>query len=148
MPELIFGNLLTSDNYDDDEKKMTGGRNGYGAKLTNIFSEEFIVETADARAGKRYRQAFESNMTVKREPELEDYDGDDFTRITFRPDLGKFAMEALDDDIVSLMTKRIIVIIMIIIILMIIMIMIMIVTTTTTTTNNNDNNNNKQTKQT
>lgn len=33
IPELIFGNLLTSSNYDDDEKKVTGGRNGYGAKV-------------------------------------------------------------------------------------------------------------------
>merc|ERR1712224_372304 len=36
VPELIFGHLLTSDNYDDTEKKTTGGRNGFGAKLTNI----------------------------------------------------------------------------------------------------------------
>ena len=36
IPELIFGHLLSSSNYDDDEKKLTGGRNGYGAKLTNI----------------------------------------------------------------------------------------------------------------
>lgn len=41
IPELIFGNLLTSSNYDDDQKKMTGGRNGYGAKLANIYSTEF-----------------------------------------------------------------------------------------------------------
>jgi DNA topoisomerase-2 len=34
IPELIFGNLLTSSNYDDDEKKVTGGRNGYGAKVS------------------------------------------------------------------------------------------------------------------
>lgn len=26
IPELIFGNLLTSSNYDDNEKKVTGGR--------------------------------------------------------------------------------------------------------------------------
>ena len=32
---------LTSSNYDDDQKKMTGGRNGYGAKLANIYSTEF-----------------------------------------------------------------------------------------------------------
>ena len=38
VPELIFGHLLTSDNYDAKEKKITGGRNGYGAKLTNVFS--------------------------------------------------------------------------------------------------------------
>ena len=46
VPELIFGHLLTSSNYDDNEKKVTGGRNGYGAKLANIFSKEFVIETA------------------------------------------------------------------------------------------------------
>jgi DNA topoisomerase-2 len=49
VPELIFGHLLTSSNYDDTEKKVTGGRNGYGAKLTNIFSKKFTVETADSK---------------------------------------------------------------------------------------------------
>jgi len=49
VPELIFGHLLTSSNYNDAEKKVTGGRNGYGAKLANIFSSKFIVETADAK---------------------------------------------------------------------------------------------------
>lgn len=34
IPELIFGNLLTSSNYDDDQKKVTGGRNGFGAKVS------------------------------------------------------------------------------------------------------------------
>lgn len=56
VPELIFGHLLTSSNYDDAEKKVTGGRNGYGAKLANIFSTEFVVETADGKRGRSYRQ--------------------------------------------------------------------------------------------
>lgn len=41
VPELIFGHLLTGSNYNDEEKKVTGGRNGYGAKLANIFSHKF-----------------------------------------------------------------------------------------------------------
>lgn len=41
VPELIFGNLLTSSNYDDTQKKTVGGRNGYGSKLTNIYSKFF-----------------------------------------------------------------------------------------------------------
>jgi DNA topoisomerase-2 len=56
VPELIFGHLLTSSNYDDAEKKTTGGRNGYGAKLTNIFSTEFVIETADGKRQKKYKQ--------------------------------------------------------------------------------------------
>lgn len=55
VPELVFGHLLTSSNYDDNDKKVTGGRNGYGAKLTNIFSKKFIVECADSRRRKYYK---------------------------------------------------------------------------------------------
>jgi DNA topoisomerase-2 len=48
--------LLTSSNYDDDEQKITGGRNGYGAKLCNIFSEKFVVETCDSETGLKFKQ--------------------------------------------------------------------------------------------
>ena len=58
VPELIFGHLLTSSNYNDNEKKTTGGRNGYGAKLTNIFSTEFVIETADGKRQLKYKQVF------------------------------------------------------------------------------------------
>ena len=27
---------------------MTGGRHGYGAKLTNVFSKEFVVKIRDS----------------------------------------------------------------------------------------------------
>jgi DNA gyrase/topoisomerase IV subunit B len=47
---------LTSSNYDDKEEKITGGRNGYGAKLCNIFSTMFTVETADRASKKAYKQ--------------------------------------------------------------------------------------------
>ena len=41
---------MTSSNYDDKQRKVTGGRNGFGAKLANIFSSKFIIETASARS--------------------------------------------------------------------------------------------------
>ena len=49
IPSMIFGEMLTSSNYDDDEKRITGGRNGYGAKLTNIFSTKFEVTVVDKK---------------------------------------------------------------------------------------------------
>ena len=55
-PSVLPGHLLTSSNYNDNQKKVTGGRNGYGAKLTNIFSSEFIVETVDSEQGKKFKQ--------------------------------------------------------------------------------------------
>lgn len=59
VPEMIFGHLLTSSNYNDSEKKTTGGRNGYGAKLANIFSTQFVIETADGERRKKYKQVIE-----------------------------------------------------------------------------------------
>ncbi|NXS20837.1 TOP2A topoisomerase, partial [Mystacornis crossleyi] len=56
VPALIFGQLLTSSNYDDNEKKVTGGRNGYGAKLCNIFSKKFTVETGCREYKKLFKQ--------------------------------------------------------------------------------------------
>ena len=49
IPELIFGHLLTSSNYNDDEQRVTGGRNGYGAKLTNVFSKSFWIVISDGK---------------------------------------------------------------------------------------------------
>lgn len=230
VPALIFGHLLTSSNYDDDEKKVTGerismnvsgstgydcwndrqppaltlclvlgGRNGYGAKLCNIFSTKFTVETAckeyrhsfkqvsrfthsnpmcqitrslsmwvktscfyrtspkshvphlcewpnpciwvtcvwvtsiwesigvDAHwclGGIQHRwrnkgaknislcnwllppQTWQNNMSKTSEPKVKFFDGEDFTCVTFQPDLAKFKMEKLDKDIVALLTRR------------------------------------------
>merc|ERR1719191_2377945 len=81
VPELIFGHLLTSDNYNDNEKKVTGGRNGYGAKLTNVFSKKFIIETADKKNGKKFQQVFEENMSKKNKPKITELTGGaEFTR--------------------------------------------------------------------
>lgn len=107
VPELIFGHLLTSSNYNDDEKKVTGGRNGYGAKLCNIFSKEFVVETVDSDVKKHYVQRYRNNMSVREEPEITRYTKEEFTKITFRPDLKRFKMDRLDTDTVALLKKRV-----------------------------------------
>lgn len=106
VPTMIFGHLLTSSNYNDEEEKVTGGRNGYGAKLCNIFSTKFTVETAAKEYKSQFKQTWGSNMTKASEPKVKDFIGDDFTKITFSPDLAKFKMEKLDEGIVSLMSRR------------------------------------------
>ncbi|MBN3325670.1 TOP2B topoisomerase, partial [Atractosteus spatula] len=106
VPALIFGQLLTSSNYDDEEKKVTGGRNGYGAKLCNIFSTKFTVETACKEYKHSFKQTWMNNMTKTSDPKIKYFDGEDFTCITFQPDLAKFKMEKLDKDIVALLTRR------------------------------------------
>ncbi|KAI9469897.1 MAG: DNA topoisomerase [Benjaminiella poitrasii] len=108
VPELIFGHLLTSSNYDDKEKKVTGGRNGYGAKLCNIFSTEFIVETADKERKLKYKQIFKDNMSVIGKPKItSNAKGEEYTRISFKPDLAKFKMTEMDEDFEALIKKRV-----------------------------------------
>uniref|UniRef100_A0A6I8RQ80 DNA topoisomerase 2 n=1 Tax=Xenopus tropicalis TaxID=8364 RepID=A0A6I8RQ80_XENTR len=106
VPALIFGQLLTSSNYDDDQKKVTGGRNGYGAKLCNIFSNKFTVETACREYKKVFKQTWTDNMSDAADAKIKPFDGEDYTCITFQPDLSKFKMQILDKDIVALMSRR------------------------------------------
>lgn len=106
VPELIFGHMMTSSNYDEAEKKTTGGRNGYGAKLCNIFSTEFTVETANKSLGKRLTVTWTGNMKTKGKAVIKSYSKDDYTKISFTPDLNRFHMTHLSNDMVSLFRKR------------------------------------------
>lgn len=108
IPELIFGHLLTSSNYDDDQQKVTGGRNGYGAKLCNIFSVEFTLETADSTNKKKYKQTWTNNMGKMGKAKISDFNkGDDYTKVTFKPDFAKFGMEGIDDDFEAILVRRV-----------------------------------------
>nr|XP_018912664.1 PREDICTED: DNA topoisomerase 2 isoform X1 [Bemisia tabaci] len=106
VPTMIFGHLLTSSNYNDEEEKVTGGRNGFGAKLCNIFSTKFTVETSSQDYKKCFKQTWTSNMTKTSAPQIIASKGEDYTKIKFSPDLTKFKMDKLDDDIVALMKRR------------------------------------------
>ncbi|VWU52190.1 DNA topoisomerase 2, putative, partial [Hepatocystis sp. ex Piliocolobus tephrosceles] len=107
VPHMIFGELLTSDNYDDAEDRITGGRNGFGAKLTNIFSKEFSVQCGDSTRKKEFRMTWFNNMSKFSDAIIKDYNGKDFVKVTFKPDLDKFGMTDLNEDIESLLYKRV-----------------------------------------
>lgn len=104
---MIFGHLLTSSNYDDDQEKVTGGRNGFGAKLCNIFSTKFKLETADSKTKKKYTQTWTKNMSEVGDASIVANKSDDFTRITFMPDFKKFKMSGMDDDFEALVKRRV-----------------------------------------
>ncbi len=73
VPSMIFGELLTSSNYDDTQKRTTGGRNGYGAKLANIFSNKFIVEVGDSKNQKKFLQTWHENMSKSDKAKVTSY---------------------------------------------------------------------------
>ncbi len=105
IPELIFGNLLTSSNYDDNDQKIVGGRNGLGIKCVSVYSKEFKIDIINN--GKKYSQKFLNNMTDKTEPKITDSSLEDQVCITYKPDLKRFGMEIIDEDTVSILKKRV-----------------------------------------
>ena len=110
IPEMLFGELLTSSNYDDTQQRTTGGRNGYGAKLTNVFSTFFSIETVDGPRKLKFYQEFSNNLSSRTKPkitELKSEKPSSYTKIEFIPDLVKFKLTNLTDDIIALMAKRV-----------------------------------------
>lgn len=105
-PELVFGHLRTSSNYDDSNERLNVGRNGIGVKIVNIFSSRFVVETVDAANAKKYRQRFTDNMSKIHDPSLRDFSGEPYTRVTFDLDFERFGMDGISDDVMSIMRKR------------------------------------------
>jgi len=98
VPELIFGHLLTSGNYNKEEEKIVGGKNGYGAKLANIFSKSFTVETRDPKVGLKYTQTWSNHMSTCSKPSVvKDKATKGFVRISFTPDLSRFTGLDLDE---------------------------------------------------
>jgi DNA topoisomerase-2 len=90
IPELIFGHLLTSSNYNDDEQRVTGGRNGYGAKLANVFSSLFKIKISDGK--KVYEQTWTDNMSKVEPPDIVTSTDkiSPYVSITFYPDWKRF----------------------------------------------------------
>ncbi|UKZ73768.1 hypothetical protein TrVFT333_001418 [Trichoderma virens FT-333] len=108
IPELIFGHLLAGSNFDDNEKKTVGGRNGYGAKLCNVFSTEFTLECQDSENGKRYKQLWTNNMQTMHKAKITSSKSSDFVRVTFKPDYARFGMEeGITDDLEALLYRRV-----------------------------------------
>ena len=107
-PELVFGHLLTSTNYDDSQKRIVGGRNGYGAKLANIYSSDFSIAIKDHETKQVYTQSWSKNMTVCDPPKIKKHSGaTSSASITFTPEWRRFGMSKMDDTIYKIFQKRV-----------------------------------------
>lgn len=107
IPEMIFGHLRTSTNYDKNEKKIVGGKNGFGFKLVLIWSSYGSVETVDHIRGLKYKQEFKNNLDEICKPSITKCKTKPYTKITFRPDYKRYGIEGLTPDVISLLKKRV-----------------------------------------
>jgi DNA topoisomerase-2 len=107
IPEMIFGHLRTSTNYDKTEKKIVGGKNGFGFKLVLIWSVMGTVETVDHTRGLKYTQTFRQNLDIIEPPVITKCKGKPYTKITFHPDYTRLGIPALTPDMIALFKKRV-----------------------------------------
>ena len=112
-PEMIFGHLLTSSNYNDSEERKTSGKNGLGVKLSSAFSTSFKINIYNKEEGVLYTQEWSNNMKICNPPKLakrgfpktimEGSNG--FTEVTFSPDFARFGLTEFDRDHLVLLKK-------------------------------------------
>jgi DNA topoisomerase-2 len=111
IPEMIFGHLRTSTNYDENKKeKIVGGKNGFGFKLVLIWSTWGRVETIDHTRGLKYIQEFKNNLEEICPPKITKAStAKPYTKVSFRPDYARFGLEnsTLTPDMRALFEKRI-----------------------------------------
>jgi DNA topoisomerase II len=109
IPELIFANMRTSTNYAKDEKRIVGGKNGFGFKLVLIWSTYGKIETVDHTRGLRYVQEYHANLAKIDEPVVTKAAASvkPFTKVTFKPDYARMGIVGgLSADMFSLLKKR------------------------------------------
>lgn len=108
IPELIFGHLRTSTNYNKSEQKIVGGKNGFGFKLVLVWSTYGMIETIDHVRGLKYIQEFKNNLDEICPPKITKCaKSKPYTKITFRPDYTRLGITGLSDDMIALLKKRI-----------------------------------------
>lgn len=107
VPQMIFAELLTSTNYDASEKKLVGGKNGYGVKLVNIFSKQMEVMIVDAGRKLSYAQTYSANMTKIKEPVVKASKSKSSVAIKWEPDFARFGMTNISSDMLRLIERRV-----------------------------------------
>jgi len=107
IPQMIFGELLTSTNYNKDEKKLVGGKNGYGVKLANIFAKEMVVTVMDQPRGLLYTQTFKNNMTDIGAPTTKKSKHKSYVSVAWTPDFVRFGMKDIGSDMQQLIERRV-----------------------------------------
>ncbi len=109
IPEMIFGHLRTSTNYDKTEKRIVGGKNGFGFKLVLIWSLYGRVETVDHVRGLKYVQEFHDNLDKIDPPKITKVpvNSKSYTKVTFKPDYKRLGVNGLTSDMVALLKKRV-----------------------------------------
>lgn len=108
VPTFLFGSLRTSSNYNDDDSRDGVGTNGVGSAITNVWSTQYEVNTADGKNS--YHQTWSNNMNINDDLEIKKCTKKDhYTETKFKLDF-KRLHETIDtcfsEDFINIIEKR------------------------------------------
>jgi DNA topoisomerase-2 len=108
IPGTIFGVFRTGDSYENKEVAHVGGKNGFGAKLTNAFSKKFKLVTVDEKTKRKFSQTWKNNMSKVGTPKIEEgVTKVPWTEVSFILDFERLNMpNGIDADFMGLVKKR------------------------------------------
>ena len=109
VPSMVFGEFMSGENFNDTGIRFTGGRNGIGAKATNVFSQSFEVTVDDPTSHQRFYQRWEENMATVFEPEISPLPPEierGSVKVTFKPDLRQFGLTSINKEHIEMMKAR------------------------------------------
>ncbi len=111
IPEMIFSKEMSGSNFNSDSSKISAGMNGSGAKICNILSKEFVVETTDLKNKLQNYQKFENGKEIKNTPVITKLTKVDkekktpYTLITMLIDQELFAKKGYKQDLADPLEK-------------------------------------------
>ena len=105
-PDVIFGTLRSSTNYDTNVIRMGCGRNGFGAKLTNIFSKAFQVKIGDSKNKREYTGVWQNNMKDGPHTNVEEnYKGESYVQVSWYLDFKRFGINEYPPEAIGLFAR-------------------------------------------
>jgi DNA topoisomerase-2 len=105
-PDVIFGTLRSSTNYDTNVIRMGCGRNGFGAKLTNIFSKAFQVKIGDTKNKREYTGIWQNNMKDGPHTVVEEkYKGENYVQVSWLLDFKRFGLNEYPAEAIGLFAR-------------------------------------------
>lgn len=111
LHSMLFGQMLTGSNFNDEKDRTASGTNGVGIKACNIMSQEFTVEGADPETMLTLKQTWTENMLTTKGPKVKKSTSKvlkGYTRVSWTPDFKRFGLKGYTRDIVDQYTRFVI----------------------------------------
>lgn len=105
IPTMIFGEFLTSSNYDDTEDRMVVGRNGWGIKIVSCLSSLFEIEIVNPEQGLKFKQRWTNHLCAEKPNITKSSRKVGYVQVSWVPDFELFGVPTYSQDMIALIRR-------------------------------------------